>query len=178
MSDPYVGEIRMFAGNYAPQDWHFCDGSLLQISAYNVLFALIGTIYGGDGVSTFALPDLRGRLAIGQGQGAGLTNHPLGDKRGAETATLDVTQLPAHTHGVNASTAAGTQPNPQNGVWASLSGANQFITRAEVQSPSVIHDMNSKAIGSSGGGAAHFNVMPSFPLSFIISLQGFFPDRP
>jgi microcystin-dependent protein len=179
VSDPYLGEIKMFAGNYAPQDWHFCDGSLLQISAYSALYSLIGATYGGDGVTNFALPDLRGRLPIGMGQGPGLSNYNIGAKDGAETATVTLNQLPAHTHAVNASTATGTQSNPQNGVWASVAGGNQFITRAEVTSASVIRDMNSQAIGSIGSGTAHNNVMPSFPLSYIICIQnGLWPDRP
>ena len=179
MSDPYLGEIRMFGGNYAPQYWNFCDGTLLNVSDYNALFALIGTTYGGDGVTKFALPDLRGRLPIGQGLGQNpvLTNRTIGQKDGKETVSLGVTQIPPHTHTVNASSAAGTQPGPANGVWASLTVANQFITTAEVKSPSITAAMNAVAIANSNGGALHDNMMPYFPLSFIISLQGYFPDR-
>lgn len=179
MSDPYIGEIRMFGGNYAPENWHFCDGSLLSISAYEVLFSLIGTTYGGDGVSNFALPDLRGRLPIGQGQGAGLTNRLLGEKKGAEMVGLTLDQTPAHTHTVNAASATGTQPSPGNGVWASVATANQFITPAEIKSPAVSHDMNSAAIGTGypAGDSAHDNMMPSFTLNFIIALQGEYPTR-
>lgn len=180
MSDPYLGEIRMFGGNYAPEDWNFCDGTLLNVSDYNALYALIGTTYGGDGVTKFALPDLRGRLPIGQGQGQNpvLTNRTIGQKGGMETVSLGVTQIPSHSHTVNASSTAGTQPSPSNGVWASLGTvANQFITVAEVKSPSVVGTMNAAAIANSNGGAPHDNVMPYFPLSFIISLRGYFPDR-
>lgn len=177
MSDPYLGEIRMFAGNYAPENWHFCDGSLLNISDYNALFALIGTTYGGNGSTTFGLPDLRGRLPIGQGQGPGLTNRILGQSGGSETVRLAEAEMPTHKHTVNASAATGTQANPKNGVWASLAAANQYITSAEIISPSVTHAMNSAAVGSSGGGAAHDNMMPAFPLSFIIALQGEYPQQ-
>jgi microcystin-dependent protein len=179
MSDPYLGEIRMFGGNFAPENWHFCDGTLLNIPEYNALYALLGTIYGGNGTTTFGLPDLRGRLPIGQGQGAGLTNRLLGEKSGAETATVTLAQLPAHSHTVNASSATGTQASPANGVWASLAVVNQFITPAEVVSPSITRDMNSAAIGVGylTSGNPHANVMPSFPLSFIIALQGEFPQR-
>jgi microcystin-dependent protein len=178
MSDPYYGEIRMFAGNFAPQNWHFCDGAILNINDYQTLYSLIGTTYGGDGKTTFALPDLQGRLPIGMGQGTGLTNRPLGVKGGAETVMLTLDNLPAHSHFVNASKATGTQSNPQNGVWASLAGANQFITTSEVKSPSVINDMNPQAINFTGMGYPHDNVMDSFPLSFIICLNGFWPDKP
>ncbi|WP_041245318.1 phage tail protein [Geotalea uraniireducens] len=179
MSDPYLGEIRMFGGDYAPENWHFCDGTLLPISGYDALYSLIGTAYGGDGINNFALPDLRGRLPIGQGQGTDLTNHPVGEKNGTETVGLTLAQTPAHTHTVNAASGTGTQPSPENGVWASLAAVNQFITPAEVKSPSIIHDMNSAAIGTGyqAGGAAHLNMMPSFPLSFIIALQGEYPTR-
>lgn len=180
MSDPYLGEIRMFGGNYAPENWNFCDGTLLNISDYNTLYSLIGTTYGGDGVTKFALPDLRGRLPIGQGQGQNpvLTNRTIGAKGGSETVSLNAAQMPSHSHTVNASSAAGTQSSPQYGVWASLGTvANQFITVAEVKSPSVVGTMNAAAIANSNGGAPHDNVMPYFPLSFIISLRGYFPNR-
>jgi microcystin-dependent protein len=179
MSDPYLGEIRMFAGNYAPENWHFCDGTLLPINGYDALYSLIGIAYGGDGVNNFALPDLRGRLPIGQGQGTGLTNRVMGEKSGAETAPLTLAQIPGHTHAASAATGTGTQSNPANGVWASLPAANQFISRSEVVSPSIFHDMNAAAIGTGypGGGSPHPNMMPSYPLSFIIALQGEYPSR-
>lgn len=178
MSDPYVGEIRMFGGNYAPQQWHFCDGTLLPISAYQPLYALIGTTYGGDGVNTFALPDLRGRLPLGQGQGPNLSPRPLGQYSGSETVSLSAAQLPAHSHTVNASKDPATQTSPQNGVWGVMAGGNQFIAPGEVVAPAVIRDMSPAAIGTGypSGGTAHDNMMPSFPLSFIIALQGEYPQ--
>lgn len=179
LMENYVGEIRMFAGNYAPDGWHLCDGSKLPVSQYQSLFALLGTTYGGDGQTTFGIPDLRGRLPIGQGQGSGLTNRVIGQIDGSETVAItNVSQIPAHTHTVNASNTAGSQPNPQNGVWAGLSAAKQYIASSEIKSPSITKPMNSAAIGNSTGGAAHDNMMPYFPLNFIIALQGNWPVRP
>jgi len=184
MSDPYVGEIRMFGGTYAPQDWHFCDGSLLNISEYNALFALLGTTYGGNGTTNFALPDLRGRLPIGQGQGPGLTDRVLGELDGKEEITLTVTQMPAHNHLVMASTAAGTQASPQNGVLASpvsVGGSapgtpiNEYITIKTTYTKGL---MDPQAIGTLGGSQPHDNMMSSLPLSFIIALQGEWPEKP
>jgi microcystin-dependent protein len=178
MSDPYIGEIRMFGGDYAPVNWHFCDGALLNISDYSALFSLLGTTYGGNGTTNFALPDLRGRLPIGQGPGPGLTPRTLGAKGGVETVALtDPSQVGTHGHTVHAATAPGSQASPAAAVWASHNVAKQYIARTEIKSPAITHVMNSVAIGNSAGGAAHDNVMPSFPISFIIALQGEFPTQ-
>src|SRR5262245_29652358 len=111
--DNYLGEIRLFAGNFAPRGWRFCDGGLLPIAENDALFNLLGTTYGGDGVSTFALPDLRGRVAIGQGTGPGLTNRPLGEPGGTESVTLVLGQCPAHTHQLFATNAPATTASPE-----------------------------------------------------------------
>ncbi|HEX9024697.1 MAG TPA: tail fiber protein [Geobacteraceae bacterium] len=187
MSDPYLGEIRMFAGKYAPENWHFCDGALLQISAYDALFSLIGTTYGGDGTTTFGLPDLRGRLPIGQGQGVGSSAHNIGQNGGTESVTLTSAALPVHSHAAYAVNAAGNLTSPQKAAWASpvntttapATLVNQYVLRAEVKAPAVFGTMDPLAIGKSGLGTPrpHGNVMPSLPLSFIIALNGEYPQR-
>jgi microcystin-dependent protein len=167
MSDPYIGEIRMFAGNFAPAGWAFCEGQLLPISENDALFTLIGTTYGGDGESTFALPDLRGRLPIHQGSG-----FTLGVQGGAEEITLTVDQIPAHSHPLFASTANGTSPNPQGNVPAQTpTGIAPYIQDV----PSA--GMAAGAIGPVGGSQPHTNFQPYLCLSFIISLYGIFPTQ-
>lgn len=188
MSDPYIGEIRMFAGNYAPEGWTICDGKTLQINSYQALFSLIGTTYGGDGSSVFAVPDFRGRLPVGQGQGTGLTSRTVGQKGGVESVVLTKDTMSAHTHAINAVNTAGTQTSPQGGVWAStvntttspVTPVNQYVTKVEIVSPSKLGTMDSVAIGKTGydPAYAHSNVMPSLPLNFIIALQGEFPQKP
>jgi microcystin-dependent protein len=171
MSTPFVGEIRLFAGTFAIDGWAFCDGSLRSISENEVLFALIGTTYGGDGVNTFALPDLRGRVPIHQGPGPGLSNRVMGETGGAETVALTINQYPAHRHALAASTAIGTAA-PAGGVLAA-SSANVYGSAA----PSVA--MAAQAIGPTPGGAAqpHNNMAPSLGLNYIISLFGIFPSQ-
>ena len=172
MADAYIGEIRMFAGNYPPQDWAFCDGQLLSIAQNEILFAVIGTTYGGDGVNNFALPDLRGRIAVNQGQGEGLSNRVIGQKAGAEQVTLSVGQLPSHSHPLNIKTAAGDITSPANAIWA----ANDHINQYSSNPPNGL--MNSAAISSTGNNVAHENMMPYLCISFIICLQnGIFPNR-
>lgn len=170
MAQPYVGEIRMFAGNFAPAGWAFCEGQLLAIAANETLFQLIGTTYGGDGQSTFALPDLRGRLPLHMGTGAGLSNRIMAAQGGTENVTLTVQQIPAHTHPPLCRAANGTQTGPGNGVWAS-SGLNQFSSGAANTA------MNAQNIGAFGGSQPHENVMPYLAVSFIISLFGIFPPQ-
>lgn len=187
MSDPYVGEIRIFAGNYAPEGWTVCDGKTLSVSQYQALFALIGKTYGGDGVSTFGVPDFRGRLPIGQGQGAGLTSRMIGQSGGSETVTLSEATIPVHNHPVNAVKATGTQNTPGGGIWASSLNTSvtpaepveQYVLRSEIVSPAKLGVMDPVAVGTSGTNpaAGHSNIMPSYPLSFIIALQGEYPQR-
>lgn len=173
MSDQYVGEIRMFAGAYAPEGWRLCDGTLLPVAdpQYQTLFALIGTTYGGDGVKDFALPDLRGRIPISQGQGTGLAVRAIGDAGGGETVTLQQAEMPAHSHPAQACSGAGTQASPENGIWAAFS--NEYATKG-----SSVGNMLSSAIGNAGGSQPHDNVMPYLTLNFIIAFQGIWPDRP
>ena len=165
MSQPYVGEIRMFAGNFAPAGWMFCDGQLLPISEYETLFNLIGTTYGGDGQSTFALPDLRSRVPIHAGQG-----YFLAQTGGAETVILAQNQIPSHAHVPLAQGVPGNQSTPANGVWAA-SALNQFTPNAPNST------MSTAALGATGGGQPHDNMVPFQAVDFIISLLGIFPSQ-
>ena len=170
MSNPYVGEIRMFGGNFAPAGWAFCDGSLLPISEYDVLFQLIGTTYGGDGQTTFALPDLRSRVPMHMGSGPGLSSRTIGEIGGVETVTLTVQQIPLHSHIPLAVSGSGNQTTPQSGVWAGAA-ASRYSSSA----PNLA--MKSTLIGSGGGSQPHENMMPYLAISFIISLFGIFPSQ-
>jgi microcystin-dependent protein len=166
MAQPYVGEIRMFAGNFAPAGWMFCEGQLLPISENEVLFQLIGTTYGGDGESTFALPDLRGRIPIHQGNGL-----ILAETGGAEEITLTVQQIAAHSHPMLASTAAATQTTPATNVVATPTTIDLY--RAGATSAA----MAPQAISSTGGSQPHTNFQPYLCIDFIISLFGIFPSQ-
>jgi microcystin-dependent protein len=165
MSQPFVGEIRMFAGNFAPVGWAFCDGRLLPISENETLFQLIGTTYGGDGQNTFALPDLRSRVPIHAASG-----FALGQSGGAETVTLTVSQIPAHSHVPAANSNPGTQSSPSNGVWAK-STRDQFSTNAPNE------NMSPDAVSPSGGSQPHDNMIPFAVVNFILSLFGVFPSQ-
>jgi microcystin-dependent protein len=165
MAQPYVGEIRMFAGNFAPAGWMFCEGQLLPISENETLFQLIGTTYGGDGQSTFGLPDLRGRLPVHQGNG-----FVLAETGGAEEITLTVSQIPSHTHPMLASTAGGTLPDAQNNVLASSPSIDMYIQDV----PSV--SLHPLAVSPVGGSQPHINFQPYLCIDFIISLFGIFPS--
>ncbi len=173
MSEPFIGEIKMFAGNFAPRNYAFCDGQLLAISQNDALFALLGTTYGGDGRTTFGLPDMRGRLPIhaGSGSGPGLSARPLGSKSGIENATVNANQLPLHTHTYSATTAAGSQSNPSGQVVANNANVKLFIE----DPPGV--SMAATALTAAGGTASHVNMMPTLCVHFIIALFGVFPSR-
>ena len=162
MGTPYIGEIRMFGGNFAPVGWAFCDGQLVPISENDALFNLIGTTYGGDGQSTFALPNLQSRVPVHVGPG-----FALGQSGGTESVTLTTSQIPSHSHVPLCQTAAGSQ-GPGGGVWATSS--QQIYSDA---APSV--QMNATAIGPSGGSQPHDNMSPFLVINFIISLFGVFP---
>ncbi|MET3292921.1 UNVERIFIED_CONTAM: microcystin-dependent protein [Brevibacillus sp. OAP136] len=167
MSYPYVGEIRMFGGNFTPAGWKKCEGQILAISEYPDLFNLIKTTYGGDGQSTFALPDLRGRVPIHMGAGAGST-YTLGGNGGVENVTLMVNQIPAHTHTPIASTKAG-QGSPSGSLWATLPLSAYQTDTTNLQ------QMNTSAIDPVGGSQPHENMMPYLTVNFIISLYGIYP---
>ncbi len=173
MSEPFIGEIRMFGGNFAPRGWALCDGQLLRIADNSALFSLLGTIYGGDGRTTFGLPDLRGRVPVHMGQGPGMTNRRIGQRAGAETVTLSTAELPSHTHAMGASSQAGTSAGPAAAVPAAVGLTAQYSTAGA--SPG--NEMNAAAIGAAGGGQAHTNVQPFQCVNFIIALTGLFPSR-
>lgn len=165
MAQPYVGEIRMFAGNFAPAGWMFCEGQLLPISENETLFQLIGTTYGGDGQSTFALPDLRGRIPIHQGNG-----FTLAETGGAEEITLTVSQIPAHSHPMLASTNASQDTSPQGKVVGQSGSALLYIQ------DTTDSNMSPQAVSSVGGSQPHTNFQPYLCVDFIISLFGIFPS--
>jgi len=166
MAQPYVGEIRMFAGNFAPAGWMFCEGQLLPISEYETLFNLIGTTYGGDGQSTFALPDLRGRVPIHIGNG-----FTLAETGGAETVTLTVSQIPSHSHPMLATSSFGTASAAANNVLAQT----QAIKMYDSSAPAVA--MAPGTVTSTGGSQPHDNFQPYLCVDFIISLFGIFPSQ-
>ncbi|MFC4214702.1 phage tail protein [Pseudophaeobacter arcticus] len=175
MSEPFIAEIRIFAGNFAPRSWAFCNGQLLPISQNTALFSLIGTTYGGDGRTTTALPNLEGRAPMHPGRGPGLTSRRLGEKTGVETVTLTEAQIPNHSHTARARSGAGTAgtaPNPS----ASIS-KNGFLDRLYSVNPSGLTDMASQSVESTGGNQAHNNIQPFLVMNFIIALQGLYPSR-
>ncbi|WHU04198.1 MULTISPECIES: phage tail protein [unclassified Sphingomonas] len=171
MAQPYVGELRIFAGNFAPAGWMFCEGQLIPISENETLFNLIGTTYGGDGQSTFALPDLRGRLAIHQGTGSSGTNYTLAETGGAEEVTLSINQIPAHSHPLLGASGNGTQANPKNNVLASSTLVKLYSGEAADTA------MSATSITSIGGSQPHTNFQPYLCLNYIISLFGIFPSQ-
>ena len=166
----YVGEIRMFAGNFAPAGWLFCEGQLLPISENETLFQLIGTTYGGDGESTFQLPDLRGRIPMHQGTGPDGVNYQLAEAAGVEEVTLTVQQIPVHTHTLNGSKSPGSQASPVGFMPA----ASNIVSLYKAAAPTGA--MNAQALLPSGGSQPHTNFQPYLCVDFIISLFGLFPS--
>jgi len=166
MAQPYVGEVRMFAGNFEPAGWMFCEGQLLPISENETLFQLIGTTYGGDGQSTFALPDMRGRIPVHQ-----VNSLILAETGGTEEVTLGVNQIPAHSHPMLASTKAATDSSPQNNLYASSFGFDLYFASTFPDS-----NLNAGFIQSTGGNQPHTNLQPYLCINFIISLFGIFPS--
>lgn len=170
MSDPFVGEIRLFAGNFAPVNWALCNGQLMSIAQNTALFSLLGTQYGGNGQTTFALPDLRGRVPLHQGQGPGLSPRSIGEQAGAETVTLLASQIPSHSHALRASTAAAAGSTPAGALLGATSVNSYDNSAAGVA-------MANGAIGTSGGSQPHDNMAPTMALNYIIALFGVFPSR-
>lgn len=171
-ADPLVGQISMFAGTFAPRGWLFCNGQLLPIPQYSTLFSIIGTTYGGDGINNFALPDLRGRVPVGQGQGPGLSPRNLGETSGNENVTLTISNMPAHNHQLNASTAVGTSNVPTGNVLANTS----VLDKEYNGSPNTA--MNNASIGISGSNAPVTIMQPFQTINFIIAIEGIYPPRP
>lgn len=170
MAQPYVGELRIFAGNFAPAGWMFCEGQIIPISENETLFNLIGTTYGGDGQSTFALPDLRGRLPIHQGTRPGGSSYIMAENGGAEEVTLSVNQMPIHTHPMLGASGNGTQATARNNVLASSPLLKLYSGEAADTA------MAATSITSTGGNQPHTNVQPYLCVNYIISLFGIFPS--
>lgn len=171
MADPFVGEIRQFGFNFAPTGWAQCNGQLLPISQNTALFSLLGTFYGGDGKSTFALPDLQGSAPMHQGQGQGLSERVIGEIGGSQFVTLLESEMPAHSHAINGSSRPSTENDPNDFYWGSI--ANKYKNAA---SPAVM--MAFQTLSVAGGGLPHNNMMPYLVLNFCIAMQGVFPPRP
>jgi microcystin-dependent protein len=175
MADQFVGEIRIFAGNFAPSGWALCNGQLLPISQNTALFSLLGTTYGGNGITTFALPNLQGAAPLMAGQGNGLSLRNLGETGGAAAVTLLTSELPSHNHTVMGTSAPGSVPDPTDDVWgvtAAARGTNLYASGPGTTSP-----MNGQSFAPAGGGLPHNNLPPYLVLTFIIALQGIFPPR-
>jgi len=175
MADPFVAEIRIFPFNFAPTCWATCDGQLLPLSQNTALFSLLGTTYGGDGKSTFALPDLQDRAAMHHGQGPGLSLRDLGEQGGSETITLLITEMPAHTHVVSAKGSGGTA-SPAGFVWGT-SNAAKVAANFYAPAAAAPVNMNPGALSINGGSTPHNNLMPYLAMNFCIALQGVFPPR-
>ncbi len=174
MSEPFIAEIRIFAGNFAPRGWAFCDGQLLPIAQNTALFSLIGTTYGGDGRTTTALPNLQGRAPMHPGRGPGLTARRLGQKVGVETVTLSEAQIPSHSHTARATDGRGNVVTPTNvSALARSVGGNAYHTDTSASQV----DLASSTLSTTGGGQAHTNLQPFLTLNFIIALQGLYPSR-
>lgn len=171
MSEAFVGEIRMFAGNFAPRGWAYCDGQLLAVSQNDALFSLLGTIYGGDGRTTFGLPDLRGRIPIHAGSGPGLSERRLGSKSGSEKETITVNQLPSHNHSLQGSSDLAQDTNPAG----NLAGRTTALDIYTEIGPFAA--MNSSTVTSLGGSQSHTNLMPALCIHFIVALSGIYPER-
>lgn len=176
MSEPFIAEIRIFAGNFAPRSWAFCNGQLLPVSQNTALFSLIGTTYGGDGRSTTALPNLQGRAPMHPGRGPGLTARRLGQRAGVETVTLSEAQIPSHSHtgrATNAPGTAGLAPSTSTSL-AKNGFGDRLYHSGSGQTPV---DMSSSTLSTTGGGQAHGNMQPYLAMNFIIALQGLYPSR-
>lgn len=166
MGDAFIGEIFLVSFDFAPRNWALCNGQLLPIAQNQALFALIGTTFGGNGTTNFALPDLRGRVAMGEGNA-----HVLGERTGAESVTLFANQMPAHTHAANCSSATGNQAAPGGNTWAKSTNDNLYSTAAPDTA------MNAAVVQNAGGGQPHENRQPYLVLNYVIALAGIFPSR-
>ena len=170
--EPIIGEIRMFAGNFAPYGWAFCQGQILPIAQNTALFSLLGTTYGGDGRTTFALPDLRGRVPVGFGQGPGLSNRVIGEQFGSELVTLNINQMPSHNHTVNAVTTEGNQNLPTNSLPANTKTLDKEYSDANANTT-----MKATMVNYSGGNQPFSVMQPSLGMNYIICIYGIYPSR-
>lgn len=171
MADPFVAEIRIFPFNFAPRGWAWCDGQLLPLSQNTALFSLLGTTYGGNGKSNFALPDLQGRAPMHPGQGPGLSLHDLGETGGSETVTLLESEIPSHSHAVSVSASDATEPSPAGQLFAKGIGIGYYAV------PGALTQLSPNAIAPAGGDQPHNNLQPYLTFYFCIALQGVFPPR-
>ena len=177
MSEPYIGQIIMFAGDFAPKGWQFCQGQLLSIAQNSALFSILGTTYGGDGRTTFALPDLRGRVPIQPGQGPGLSAYGLGQAAGQENVTLLIPNIPAHNHTLTAHNGQGDSASPEGALPAMVVDPNtQQALTAFSTTPNTT--MASASVSLAGGSQPHTNVQPYLCINFIIAIEGIYPSRP
>ena len=176
MSEPFIAEIRIFAGNFAPRGWAFCDGQLLPISQNTALFSLIGTTYGGDGRSTTALPNLQGRAPMHPGRGPGLTSRRLGQRGGAEIVTLTEAQMPVHQHSVTASRRSAEENDAEGLFFGATPGNNLYVPASNNQPPTPT-SLADQALASAGGSQPHNNLQPFLAINFIIALVGLYPSR-
>ncbi|MFC5649788.1 phage tail protein [Paenibacillus solisilvae] len=170
--DSYIGEIRLFAGSFAPRNWALCNGQLLSIAQNTALFSLLGTQYGGDGRVTFALPDLQGRAPLHQGEGPGLTARTVGESGGGSSVVLNINEIPAHTHVPNAQSSQGAA-DPTNAIWTNTAG----LRGPQIYSAAPDHSMSPQAVQVSGGSQPHNNMQPYVGVNYIISLTGIYPPR-
>jgi microcystin-dependent protein len=176
VSEPFLAEIVMFAGNFAPRGWAFCQGQILSIAQNTALFSLLGTTYGGNGQTTFALPDLRGRVPVGTGQGPGLPSVDLGEVAGEPTHTLIITEMPAHNHvvQVNASSDPGTSASPGGNIWATSTARDSMYVPSGTSTPM---SNGAATAGIAGGSQPHNNMQPFLGMNFIIAIEGIYPSR-
>jgi len=174
-SEPYLASIAMFAGNFAPRGWALCNGQLLSIAQNTALFSLLGTTFGGDGVTTFALPDLRSRAAVGTGQGPGLSNISLGESAGTENVSLTVSNMPAHNHTLGCDNGGSSALTPSGNIPGVSDNRNAEVTIYSANAPSAV--MNAATIGNSGGSQPFGIRNPYLGVNFIIALEGIYPSR-
>ncbi len=172
MSNPFLGEIRMAGFNFAPVGWAFCNGQIMSIQQNAALFSLLGTQYGGDGITTFALPNLQSRVPIHMGTGAGLSPYFIGQLGGVETVTLNINQMPQHNHLINAASGGGNQANP-SGNYPAVESTGTSLNYSNAPNAT----MNAQALTNAGGSQPHTNIQPYLCINFIIALQGIFPSR-
>jgi microcystin-dependent protein len=169
--DPFVAEIRIFPFNFAPKGWAFCDGQILPLSQNTALFSLLGTTYGGDGKSNFALPNMQGNAPMHPGQGPGLSLHDLGETGGSDTVSLLESEIPSHSHALTASQADANDQSPMNELYAAGIGINAYAT------PGALVNLSDNAVAPAGGDQPHNNMQPYLTLNFCIALQGVYPPR-